>query len=91
MEKVSQRAFTSASVRTKPLGSEQDIRQGSNKDKEIRLDVMIRGLWYRQFDAIIDIKLGDADADTYNYEAMIALLTRWEKIKKDKHDKHCHN
>ena len=46
---------------------------------------MIQGLWDRQVDAIIDVKLGDADADMYKYEPMTSLLSRWEKIKKDKH------
>ena len=35
---------------------------------------MIRGLWDLQADAIIDIKLGDADTDSYKYEPMAALL-----------------
>ena len=52
---------------------------------------MIRGLWDRQVNTIIDVKLGDADADTYKYKPMTALLSMWEKIKKDKHGKHCHN
>ena len=52
---------------------------------------MIQGLWDSQVDAIIDVKLGDADADTYKYEQMTSLLARWEKINKDKHGKHCHN
>ena len=51
---------------------------------------MIRVLWDRQVDAIIDVKLGDADANTYNYEPMTALLSSRDKIKKDKHGKHCH-
>ena len=38
---------------------------------------------------IINVKLGDADAETYKYEPMASLLTRWKKIKKDKHSKHC--
>ena len=58
------------------------MRQGSYKDKETRGDVMIPGLWYRQVNAIIGVKLGDADADTYKYEPMTVLLSRWEKIKK---------
>ena len=37
---------------------------------------MIQGLWDRQVEAIIDIKLGDADADSYTYKPMAALLTR---------------
>ena len=35
---------------------------------------MIRGLWDRQFDAIIDVKIGDADVYTYKYKTMKALL-----------------
>ena len=52
---------------------------------------MIRGLWYRQVDAIIDVKLGDSDVDTYKYYPMTALLVRWETIKNNNHDEHCHN
>ena len=52
---------------------------------------MIQGLWDCQVDAIIDVKLEGVDADTYKYEPMTSLLARWEKIKKYKHNKHCHN
>ena len=52
---------------------------------------MIQGLWDCQVDSIIDVKLGDADTDIYKYKPTTALLARWEKIKKDKHGKHCHN
>ena len=52
---------------------------------------MVRGLWGFQVDAIIDVKLGDADTDTYKYEPMASLLDRWEKINKYKHGKHCHD
>ena len=85
---ISRHAFTSASVRAEPLihkgrtRSEQEIRQGSDKDKETRGDVMIRGLWDRKIDAIIDVKLGDADAYSYSYEPMAELLARWKTIKK---------
>ena len=37
---------------------------------------MIQVLWDRQVNAIIDVKLGDADAYTYKYEPMTALLAR---------------
>ena len=37
---------------------------------------MVRGLWDRQVDAIIDVKIGDADSDMYKYEPTTALLTR---------------
>ena len=53
-------------------------------------DVIIPGLWDRQNVVIIEVKLGDADAATYRFESMSALLAQWEKINKDKHGKHCH-
>ena len=52
--------------------------------------VIVQVLWNRQVDAIIDVKLGDADVNLYKYEPMKALLDRWETIKKYKHGKHCH-
>ena len=52
---------------------------------------MIQGLWDRQAEAIIDVKLGDSDAYLYRFEPTVALLAQWDKIKKDKHGKHCHN
>ena len=39
---------------------------------------MIQGLWDCQVDAIIEVKLGDSDADTYKYESMTPFLGRWE-------------
>ena len=50
---------------------------------------MIGDLWDRKVDAIIDVNLGDAEADTYKYEPMTSLLYMWEKINKYKHGKHC--
>ena len=79
---LSQLDVSSASVRAKILihqgrtRSKQEIRQGSDKDKKTWGDVMIQVLWDRQFDAIIDVKVGDDDADTYKYKPMIALLAR---------------
>ena len=67
---LARRAFTSRSVRAKPLihqgytRSEMDISQRSDKEKETREDVMIQGLWELQVEAIIDVKLGDTDADS---------------------------
>ena len=59
--------------------------------KDTRGDVMIQVLWDSQVDAIIDVKLGGSDTDTYKYKPIKSLLARWEKIKKDKYGKHCHN
>ena len=55
-----------------------------------RGDVIILGLCERQTDAIIDIKLGDADAETYRYEPTHKLLYCWGEINKEKYVKNCH-
>ena len=41
---------------------------------ETRGDVLIWGLWDRQTGAIVDIKLGDADVDTYRFDPMVTFL-----------------
>ena len=48
----------------------------------------IQGLGESQIEAIIDVRFGDADAETWKPEGMDNLLARWEKIKKDKHGQH---
>ena len=58
---------------------------------ETQGDIMIRGLWYRHYDTIIDITLIEDDTYTYRFEPMEDLLARWEKIKKDKHGMNRHN
>ena len=52
---------------------------------------MIQDLLYHQVDAIIYVNLGDTDVDMHKYKPMTSLLARWEKIKKYKHGKHCHD
>ena len=43
------------------------------------------GLWESQTEAIIDVGLGDADAETWKPVRMDKLLAGWDKTKKDKH------
>ena len=52
---------------------------------------MIRVLWGQQVKAIIDIKIGNADTDSYKYEPMTALLAWCETITKEKHGNHCND
>ena len=66
------------------------IRPSNKKEKETRGDMTIQDLLDRQFESIIDFKLGEADADSSKYEPMTTLLARWETIKKDKNSNHCH-
>ena len=54
----------------------------------IRGDVLIRRVWERQTDAIIDVISGDSDADTYKNEPTDKILSRWEKKNEDKNGKH---
>ena len=35
-------------------------------------------------------KLGDADADSYKYDSMVALLALWGTINQDKHSNNCY-
>ena len=46
------------------------MRQGSDKPKDTRRDVMLQGLCDPQVDSIIDVKLGDVVADMYKYKPM---------------------
>ena len=68
---------------------EGDIRQGSDR-LDTRGDVLIWEWWKWQTDYIINVKLGNADADTYRFEPMDNILARWEKANKDKNGKQCY-
>ena len=50
--------------------------------------MIVQGLWYRQTEAITDVKLGDDDVDSYEYDPMAELLSWWIIINTDKHGKH---
>ena len=69
--------------------SEEEARQGRG-GLETRGDVLIRVLWKIQTGAIIGVRFGDADADTYKYEPMDKLLDCWVNQNMDKHNKHYH-
>ena len=44
---------------------------------ETRGGVLINQLWYRHTNAIINVKLGDADVNTYRFDIMLTLLDWW--------------
>ena len=64
-------------------------RQGRGS-LETKGDVLIWYLWEIHTDAIIDVRFGDSDADTYKYDPMYKLVDCWDKKKKDNQIKHCH-
>ena len=43
---------------------------------------MIQGLLHQQAEAIIYVKLGNAEINSYKYDPMSVLLDRWETINK---------
>ena len=51
---------------------------------DTRGDVLIWGLWESQTDAIIGVRFGDSDADTYRKDPMDKLLDYKDKEQKDK-------
>ena len=48
------------------------------------------GAWERQTSTIIDVNLGNDVVETERFEPLYKLLARWDKIKKYKNGKHCH-
>ena len=51
----------------------------------------IRGLWEIQTEAIIGIRFGDSDAETWNKKGMDKCLPKWGKSKKEIHGQYCHD
>ena len=54
-------------------------------------DMLIRGLWEIQTTAIIDVRFGDADAETYKTKEIDKIFPRWEQMKKYKYGQQCHD
>ena len=58
---------------------------------ETRGDFSIQGLWDIQTEAIIDIRFGNTDAETWNPVIIEKLLVGWEKNKKEKYGQACYD
>ena len=54
-------------------------------------DVSIWGLWESQTEAIIDVRFGYADADSWKPVRMDKFLSGWEKLKKEEHGQSCYD
>ena len=90
-------AFTPESVRAKPLihqgwtRSDKEIRQGSEKDKEMPVDVIILGLWGWQ------VKSHHWHQPWQRWCRFLQVITRGRapglvgNYKKDDHGKHCYD
>ena len=53
-------------------------------------DVSILGTCESHTEAIIGVRFGDADAETWKSEGMDNLLPLWEEMKRGNHGHHCH-
>ena len=69
--------------------SEGEIRQGNDR-LSTRCDVLICSLRQKKTDAIIHVKLGDTDANTYGFDPLGKLLDYWKNKNKGQHGKHFH-
>ena len=58
---------------------------------ETRGDLSIQCIWEIQTEAIIDVRFGYADAETWNPVIMDKLLAGYDKINKDKHGQTCYD
>ena len=54
---------------------------------ETKGDVLIWGLWESKTGAIIDVRFGYSDRDTYKKDTTKPLLSWWVKENKDKQSK----
>ena len=88
-------AFYPNCVYSKPIihqvhsTSEEEVHQGRGVLEKTG-DVLIRVLWESQNEAIIDIRLGDLDCESYKKETIVTLLTWWGKEKNYNNGKHWH-
>ena len=57
---------------------------------ETQVDMLIRGLWKIQTDAIIDSRFRYSDVEIYVKEAIYTLLPRWEQTNKENNGQHKH-
>ena len=92
---LAQQAFPSNIILSEPLihqgcsRPEEELRQGRG-GLDTKGDVFIQGWWEIQTNAIIGVRFGYADADTYKYYPMKNLLACCEKENKDKYSKNCY-
>ena len=62
------------------------MTEGAPQEHGVR---SIWGLWESHTEAIINVRFGDADAETWRSVRVEKFLAGWEKTNKDKHDQAC--
>jgi hypothetical protein len=99
---LASRAFTPSAVRDEPkiypcrpavelrtTDQQPVIRNLRKHQGEERGDVLIRGLWQKVTDAIIDVRITDLDAKTDIYRSPMKVLAQHERAKKRKYLEGC--
>ena len=71
-------------------GQNKDVKRNLNKSRgEERGDVLIRGLWARGTDCIIDVRVTDTDSKSCRSKDPMKALADQEKEKKKKYLQPC--
>jgi hypothetical protein len=88
------RDFQPSAIRDEPKihqgrGTEQGEKDKPMDDNENKGDVLIRGLWEKGTDCIIDVRVTDTDAPSYIKTSPAKALETAERAKKKKHLQAC--
>jgi hypothetical protein len=88
------RAFQPSAIRDEPKihqgrGTEQGEKDKPMDDNDNKGDVLIRGLWEKGTDCIIDVRVTDTDAPSYIKTSPAKALETAERAKKKKHLQAC--
>ena len=70
--------------------SSSNNKQTASTPKDLRGDLIIRGLWEKGTDCIIDVRVTDTDQASYRKYTPIKVLEMHEDEKKKKYGKKCH-
>ena len=90
---IATKAYNPSSIRDEPRTN--PFHEGEQNDSAVsspdnyRADILIRGLWRRGTDGLIDIKIVNTDSKTHINRTPEAVLKSSEASKKRKHLRHC--
>ena len=72
-----------------PVSHEPILREKQGDDNGLRADLSIRGLYEKQTEALLDIRVTDTDAESYKHKSLEQVLKQQETEKKRKYKKAC--
>ena len=88
------KAFGVNSIRNEPLTNPNSDGNNNNQNAQTnnnnnRADIMMRGLWERGTDGLIDVQIVNTDSMAHQNRTSEAVLKTAERSKKKKHLAHC--